>query len=503
MKKAMRFLAVMLSLAMILATFAACSDSSKPDAGKEGETVGDLDTSKEVALTLYVISDRPAKQDEIDANYNALLKEKLNATVDLKWIGWAEYANKYPLLFSSGEKVDMAYTATWLNFAQLAQRGAFKDITELWPKYAPKNFERQSEIAKQQVTIDGKYYGVPTLFATYSAYGPIYRTDVLEDTDWNGKMENMADYEVYLEYIKNNTSMEPISIYQQGSEVDDVYMFEQGMYAIKGSTNDFLWFDPKEENPQLFTYYEYDKTPEFLEMVNRWNEKGYFTKSALSDTDSTKVRNAKAASRLHNIDAYAGEFIDNPDFKFKYANFVTDLSHMAFTQDAFAIANTCENPERALAFYDYLTSDEEFYRAFMYGIEGTSYEIIDDQIRNPANPEEYNFSALWAARVGGFHLPSYGSPLDLQDQKDGFEEKIAASSNTEQFRSLTIDTSSVETEYAACINVHQQYWWPLELGYVGAEEGLAEYQSKMEAAGISKVREALQKQLDDYYAALK
>ena len=74
----------------------------------------------------------------------------------------------------------MAYTATWLNYAALAQKGAFKSLDEIWPQYAPKNFERQSEAALQQATVDGHYYCIPTLLATYSAFGPIYRTDILE-----------------------------------------------------------------------------------------------------------------------------------------------------------------------------------------------------------------------------------------------------------------------------------------------------------------------------------
>ena len=36
---------------------------------------------------------------------------------------------------------------------------------------------------------------------------------------------------------------------------------------------------------------------------------------------------------------------------------------------------------------------------------------------------------------------------------------------TAKFRGFSVNTTSIETEYAACQNVHQQYWWPLELGY--------------------------------------
>ncbi len=41
-------------------------------------------------------------------------------------------------------------------------------------------FERQSESALTQATVGDHYYCIPTLLATYSAFGPIYRTDLLE-----------------------------------------------------------------------------------------------------------------------------------------------------------------------------------------------------------------------------------------------------------------------------------------------------------------------------------
>ena len=511
-KNLRKALAVSMAIAMTGGLLAGCGNSSSGGSSNSGTTnsgstssaSGELDTSEFVELSMYVISDRPSGQDEIDENLNKLLKEKLNCSLKINWIGWAEYANKYPLLFSSGEEFDMAYSATWLNFASLAQKGAFKSLDELWPKYAPKNFERQSEAALRQATVEGHYYCIPTLLATYSAYGPIYRTDILEGTDWDGKMENLADFEAYLGYVKKTApQFEPYNVMQSGSEVDDMYMREQGMYAVKGATNDFLFIDPNETDPKIFTYYEYEKTPDFLEMMNRWNEAGYFTKSALSDTDSQKFKNGIAASTIHNIDSYSGNYIDHPDWGVKYANFVKDVYNMPFTQDTVVISNTSENPERALALYDLITNDEEAFRAFYYGIEDTSYEIIDGQIKN-LDADNYAFSACWAARTTEFNLDSYGAPADLKTFKDGFDEYIKEKNGEggAKYAGFAINTSSIETEYAACQNVHQQYWWPLELGYTDAESGLKDYQAKMEAAGIEKVREVIQGQLEEYIASL-
>ena len=53
-----------------------------------------------------------------------------------------------------------------------------------------------------------------------------------------------------------------------------------------------------------------------------------------------------------------------------------------------------------------------------------------------------------------------------------------------------------------CQNARQQYGWPLELGYVDPVEGLAEYKQKMIDAGIEKVIEEAQRQLDEYVAGL-
>lgn len=516
MKKASKLISALLTAAMVGTLLAGCGSSSgttapesasdKGNASTEAASSGEtgLDTSEEVELVMYVVSNEPAKQQELTDNMNKIFKEKLNCTLKINYIGWAEYPNKYPLLFSSGEAFDMAYAATWLNFSALAQKGAFMNLDELWPTYAPDNFAMQSETAKQQATIDGHYYCVPTLLATYAAYGPMWRTDLVEGTDWDGKMESFEDMERYMDLIKaNHPEIEPYDVNSAGSEMDDLFMYNNGMYAIKGSTNDFLFIDPTEENPKLFTYYEYEKTPEFLEMMNRWNEKGFFSKSALSDTDTEKTKNGKAALKIHNVDTFTGLVIDKPEYSFDYANLVKDVSNLSFTQDAMVISNTSKHPERALALWNLITTDREAFDAFFYGIKDVSYELNDKGEVKTLDPDNYAASAMWAARTTELNRDGIGTPERTNELKKEWDAYIKDGVGSQKYRSFVLDTSSIETEYAACQNVHQQYWWPLELGYTDPVSGLKEYQEKMEAAGIEKVREVLQQQLDAYVAGLK
>lgn len=515
MREMRRLVVMLLVVSMLSALLGGCSKKSsnnltdessgggketvEPDTSKDVE----LDTSKEVELVLYVISNEPTGQAAINENFNKILKEKLNCTLKINWIGWAEYANKYPLLFSSGEKFDMAYTASWLNFAPLAKKGAFMNLDTLWPTYAPDNFAKQSDTAKQQATVDNSYYCVPTLLATYSAYGPIYRTDIIEGSGWDGEIKNFEDMEEYLDLVAaTETGIEPLEIYSAGSDLDEIWMGNHGQYAINGATNGFLFIDPSVENPQLYPYYQYDKVNEFLETMNRWNEKGFYSKSALADTDSDKLRNGKAALRIHNVDTYQGCAIEHPEYKVKFSNLVSDVSNMSFTQDAMVISNTSKNAERSLAFWNLVTTDQEVHDAFNYGILGESYEINEDGQYVALNLDKYSTSAMWAVRTTGLNRDQAGTPNDIIESKKEWKEYIKDGVGSQKYRSFVIDTSSIETEYSACQSVHQQYWWPLELGYTDMETGLAEYQAKMESAGIDKVIQVIQEQLDAYVAGL-
>lgn len=502
-----KFVSMAATLLVTTMLFSGCGRASSTTAQNGGNqsgavtASGELDTSEEVNLVMYVVSDRPAGQDTVDENLNQLLREKLNCTLTINWIPWSDYANKYPLLFSSGEQFDMVYTSSWLNYTSLAQKGAFMNLDELWPAFAPKNFAAASDSAKEQAMVDGHYYCIPSLLATYGAYGPSYRTDIMEGTDWDGAMESFEDVEEYLDIVKEtHPELEPVDIYSSGSEWDDMFQYSHGYRASKGSSNDFLFFDPSQEKPQLFTYYETEDVQDFLGMMARWNEKGFFSKSALSDTDSTKTQNGKAAMRVHNLDTYQTYAVMHPEWGFEFSDLSKYAYHLPYTQDSLAIANTSQNPQRALAFWDLVTSDQEVYDAFFYGVLGTSYELNEEGQFSITDSNLYATSAMWAVRSTELNRDQAGTPEAYQEWKDNFEERISADATSENYAAFTINTANIETEYAACQSVHQQYWWPLELGYTDAESGLAEYKEKMEVAGIEKVRAEIQKQLDEYVA---
>lgn len=502
--KLKRLLCTLMALAMLWCRL----PSVVAESNSEWTVPEGLDISKQVELVIYMLGDEKVGQREMTDNFNKIAMEKLNCTVKINFISFAEWGTKYPLLFSSGEEFDIAYAATWMNYYAMAQKGAFMPLEELFPKYAPNTYARTSETALRQATVSDHLYAVPTLLATYSGYGPLYRLDLVENLDeWTGKMETFEDIEAYLALVKANyPEIEPFYVYSSGSELDDMYLTYNRMMASKNAVNDFLYFDTTAENPKLVTLYEWEKTPDFLQMVKRWNENGYFPKSALSDTDADKQKFGKVGLRFHNLDNYTDYVMTYTDYKWGYSNINPDVCNKSFTQDCMVIPNTSKNPERALALWDLITNDEEAFRAFYYGIEGVSYNIIEEdgiEYVEAVDQEIYHFSNMYSARTSEFNLPNYGYPADAMALKKAYDEHIQDGVGMQKYASFIIDTTGIETEYAACQNVHQQYWWPLEVAYVDVEEGLKEYQEKMEAAGIEKVRAELQRQLDEYCASFQ
>lgn len=514
--KKKRLLSVISAVMLTAGLLAGCGNSSAStavsntpdtsDTSGESDTSGsteEFDISETVNLVMYVVSDRPAGQDLVDQAFNELLMERLNCTLTINWISWADVFNKYPLLFSSGEEFDMAYCSTWLNYSSMAQKGAFLALDDLWETYAPNNYAATSEVAFAQSKVNGSYYCIPTRLATYRGWGPIYRTDLMEGYDWDGVMETWEDVEEYLDIIvANYPEMEGLDLYSSGSELDACYMWSIGYMSANGASNDFLFFDPTEESPQLFTYYECEEIGDFLDMMNRWNEKGFFGKSVLSDTNTTKFTTGKAAVKFYNLDGLPDYAVQHPDWGVSYANLVKYMYHLPYTQDCMVLSNTASNPERALMLWDLITSDQEVFDAFYYGILGTTYELNDAGQYTILDTDNYTTSAMWAARTDGLYRDAAGTPDSYNEWKETFEQMIAEDDTSEKYASFILDTTSIETEYAACQNVHQQYWWPLELGYTDAESGLVEYQEQMEAAGIEVVREEFQRQLDEYVAGL-
>lgn len=484
-------------LSLMLLAGCKSADTKEEAPAEEVKTDSSVDISKEVELIMYVLGEQPSGFEDMMVEFNKLTKQEINATLKVNWIGWGDYQDKYPLLLSSGETCDLIYTATWLNFYQQAQKGAFMALEDLLPVYAPKSLEQTSEIARQEASIDGHMYCLPSGKSTYNAYGPIVRGDLM-DKYGIAEINNFDDLGKYLQAIKDNeSSMQPTDIYSAGSELDDVYLMNQGMYPLTGNCGSIYWIDPNAEKPVVFAKHEWDKMPEFLEMMAEWSEAGYWSKSALSNKDDTMIETGKAGMTLHNIDTWASLSLKHPEWNYRFYNLVSQYEALSYLQDAMAIPNSAKNPERALMLLELLRTNQTAYDLFNYGIPGVDSVIHEDGTIEALRPDDFPLDNCgWGFRTNDFTRETYGVPAELAKVKD----EINTSLTDNKFRAFIIDTNAVKNEYAAVQNAMSQYYDPLELGFVDAKSGLEELTKYMDDAGNAAVKAELQRQIDEFIA---
>lgn len=480
----------------------------KEAAGKTG-----ADLSGKVELTCYVIGGAQPNSPEMEANANRVLGEKLpNTTLKYLYIDWGDLAQgKYELLFSSGEVFDMCYVASWTGLAGLAAKGAFLPLDDLFPAYAPKNYARQSPTALRQATFNEHLYAVPTLEKTYTVRGVLYREAGLNLPGWDGRMENFGDLERYIGIVKaNNPGVTGIHVGNEGNAaLLRLWMESQGLYS-NDTVGTLWWFDPHAENPRVLFWADHPSVPEFLGLVERLNSIDAWSKTALSDPAHNRWEQGLIAVNFGGFDHYRDWAIKYPWMGLRFLNMNGNVAYGSFTNNALGIPFTSRNPERALMFWDLATNDEELWRAIYYGIEGRSYRIVEqdgeklyERIFDANGEAIYDFPTLWGIKTPEFDLPQLGTPPEIIRQKAYYDTVIKEGEGAQKFQAFVMEHDPADVTAMAVNNAHREFFGPLCLGFVNPRTGLDNYQRAMKTAGIEKVKDNIQKQLDAYLESLK
>ena len=502
MKKVSRAISLIASLALIATvglTGCGGSDQSSSTGTKAGQSAsGSADTSKPVELSMYLIGSPARDYDQMLTELNKKMKADLNATLKVNWIGWGDFGTKYPLVLSSGEPVDLIYTSTWLNYYQQAQKGAFMPLEEIGPQYAPKSFADEPKDGLKQATVNGHIYALPPNYVAYATYGVTYRGDAAKKYG-TGEIKTLDDYGKFLDAVsKNEKGKDPSGMYSTQHPIDAIYFYQQNLYPLSGdwATNSPFWINIEDTEGKVVNITEKSDLPDFLAKMKDWSSKGYWPKSVLSNKDNLMLQSGKSMSLIHNLDNWTQNYIMHPEYDLQFTNFIKNSYPLPLMQDGMAIPATAKNPERALMLLEKLRNDETYYDLMTYGIKGKHFDVTADNKLKPLDQEGFaqDQYCAWGFRDTKFRKELVGSPPNLQQVKD----QIKSTAKTNIYATFSINTEPIKNEYAAILNVMQQYYIPLKLGYVDPVSGLADLKSKLKAAGVDKVQAELQKQVDEF-----
>lgn len=164
-----------------------------------------------------------------------------------------------------------------------------------------------------------------------------------------------------------------------------------------------------------------------------------------------------------------------------------------------------ENPEKAVELLNLLNTDNYVANTIRFGIEGEYYNVTEDNRLDftgtlNADPSARTYYKWYGWQYGNIFAMS----LPLQENDALFENLKAANENAlpADHIGFVVDTSNIVNELAAIGTVRTKYEDNLVFGMIDDVEGsLAQMNADLEAVGVQKIIDEIQKQINNWRAA--
>ena len=462
-------------------------------AGTSGNASGG--SKDDVTLLWYTEGDQPDDLQMVLDKLNPILKEKIGATIVIRFVSNADYDEKMTSVINSGEAFDICFTCDWANsYAINARKGAYLDLT---PYLDGDNKALKEAIDSrfwEGVTIDGKIYGVPA--NKELPYAPVWAfTKELVDK-YNLDIDSVTDLaslEPLLKTIKENEP-EIIPLPLRASDIPGII----DKYDIPAARELPAYVRYDDESRTVVNPFEQEDVLKNLHTIHDYFVKGYVNQDAATNKQKLKNRLIYCGWYCPGAEEIWGnqagyEVVCRP----RYENYYSTTSCIGSLQ---AVSANSKHPAEAVKFLELLNTDPEIKNLVTYGIEGTHYEKTSDpsiKLLEASSRYTTDYYTL------GNELIMYTvdpQAHDLWDQYRAFND----ASKPSVLVGFSFNNENVKTEYASVMNITAQYLPQLFTGSAAdVDETVAEMNKKLYDAGLQKIIDDMQKQIDEWAANKK
>lgn len=529
MKKYCKPLALLLAIFMMVSVISACGGNDN-GASSSGQTVSDAqdasgapaesmedsepgDTGVNAAdrepYTVKIMMFDEGKTEivnEIADAASAITEEKFNTKVELVRVDWGSWAQQVTLALTSGEKLDL-FPAFALNtsLTTLVTNGQLLPMTDLLQNGAGSTmYGMVPEEDWRCTTIDGEIYGVPMNRGKQNVYGAACDLTIAEELNIDlDAVSTLDDFEEVLAKVKeaypdmypmasNNQSMRIMIPSDTLGDPRDVVLGCL-VNALDGGTT-------------VENLYASDDYRAFTERMYDWAQKGYIMPDAASNTEGG-IALIRAGAAF--ADFYTGPAPDTEarisveaGKPMKDVEFFEHYKTTAETSPCWSIAANSEQPDRAMEVLNEMYTNQELANLFIYGIEGKTYEFVNEERTVIDYPEGVD------AGNSGYAFDHWGWPNMLQSYVwNGYPENVYEEYVTfneggviSPAYGFSFDNAPVINEYTACTNVVLKYVEALNCGSMNPAENLDKFNQELKDNGIDTIVAEKQKQLDAWLA---
>jgi putative aldouronate transport system substrate-binding protein len=483
-------------MTMFVAGFVFANGSS--EAGSESAP------KEPVELSWYFIGSYPqSDQQTVYEEFNRILLERYNLTIDFKPVGWGEFDQKMQVMIAAGEEFDITYTANWVNnYSQNVAKGAFVPLDDLLPEYAPTLYKSLPDAGWNAVKIAGSIYATINQQIATHMHAIAFPQSLVEKYNFDiNSIKRLEDLEPYLAALKaNEKGVIPFGAFNEPGTLTSYVKEYLGYEEVSGGAVPGA-ISTKGTNTTIFNQFASQEFKDWIYLMRDWYKKGYIKDDALAITDMNPNLSGGGvgASMMGN---YApGAEIDTAA-RWGYPVVIAKLTKpymmtKNFRGTMYGISATSKHPVEAVKFLEILNTDKELYNMICYGIEGVHYNKAEGEYIDLIADSGYNPSTTWAfGEVFNAYLLT-GQPEDVWQQT----RDMNLTAESSPIMGFSFDPSSVQSEIAQCVSVRQEFLPALELGVADPDEMLPVFLEKLELAGAQTIIDETQRQLDAWLAA--
>lgn len=307
--------------------------------------------------------------------------------------------------------------------------------------------------------------------------------------------------EIVLKKIKEKyPDMTPLIPSSSGRAYDDLsnYMWR---YDEMESIEDGCIVDY--ETMTVSNLYESETFKKTVELLYRWNKEGLIMPNASTNSDTRGALLDGNQGVAYLTTSYSPTLSAKENLQLDVdiveLNQNKILGTSSFTNTQWMIPVKSKHPEEAMKFLNLLYTDEEVGNMLQYGIEGVHYVKTDKEnvITYPEGQDVVN-SRYYVKTPGitDININCYAIeplPGDIYQKYQEFKNEFKQS----PLLGFMADVSECKTETAAIANVIAQYHFNFMSGDYDTSM-LNEMNEKLKDAGINKVIEVKQRQLNEW-----
>ncbi len=483
-----KLLAMLMAIAMLCGVLAGCGGT------KTASDLEPVDGVPEDAYEIqwYLMADAQNDEASVEAELNAYLKDKINATVKMNILPSAQYTQKLGTMINAGEYFDLAFVARWArDYIGNSRSGAFYDLTDHLDTYLKDITAEMGKDMLQYSYVDGRLYALPVYKEMATQYGWVYRKDIAEK------------YNIDMTQYKSFEELEPVIKMIQENEPDMKYPIDWAYGANEPQcliqTENYVFKDGSYDSMPVNTF-ETEEFKNAITIARDFYNKGYVRPDVLTATDQTaRMSEGKTFVMLMPIKpGKAQEVFKDSNYEFEQADVtVPMIDYLAGTGSMTAVSATSKNPARVMKFLNLLNTDPYVKNLVVHGVEGKHYNKIDDKTIEPIDGSGYSlYTNTWS--IGNvfldYLLPS--DPADKHEALKAFNDRaITSPANTFALKEPTPEVKQRRMEISNTINNYKKQ---LVLGAVDVEPTYTEFLETLKKVGIEEELKLVTEEYEEF-----